>query len=225
MTMLEDATVQPAVGSPFDGRVMRPVECRTVAALYVEPKGCYVGVPGVLESRHASQRPASQKSLSRCLSSQKAREGKANDSAMEGCKSRQSGRQYQSMAREECRKAEGIQIEVPGKEPRFHTRNAGGLAGQSWLQRFAQGARGECAATASLVRAYSGLLRRYADEARRRLRNLQADQPRHEELQPSLCRSLPRNKPRAWPSMPSLQHDVRGWIGSSGNTQDGGLVS
>jgi hypothetical protein len=26
---------------------MRPVECRTVAALYVEPKGCYVGVPGV----------------------------------------------------------------------------------------------------------------------------------------------------------------------------------
>lgn len=26
---------------------MRPVEVRTVAALYVEPKGCYVGVPGV----------------------------------------------------------------------------------------------------------------------------------------------------------------------------------
>jgi hypothetical protein len=26
---------------------MRPVECRTVAALYVEPKGCYVGAPGV----------------------------------------------------------------------------------------------------------------------------------------------------------------------------------
>lgn len=36
-----------AVGSQVERGVMRPVECRTVAALYVEPKGCYVGVPGV----------------------------------------------------------------------------------------------------------------------------------------------------------------------------------
>jgi hypothetical protein len=37
-----------AVCSPLDGGVVRQVErFRTVAALYVEPKGCYVGVPGV----------------------------------------------------------------------------------------------------------------------------------------------------------------------------------
>lgn len=48
MTMLEDAQMQNAVGSLLERGVMRPVEClRTVAALYVEPKGCYVGVPGV----------------------------------------------------------------------------------------------------------------------------------------------------------------------------------
>lgn len=45
--LLEDEMDCPAVGSPVDRRVMRPVECKTVAALYVEPKGCYVGVPGV----------------------------------------------------------------------------------------------------------------------------------------------------------------------------------
>lgn len=45
--LLEDETDCSAVGGPVDRRVMRQVECRTVAALYVEPKGCYVGVPGV----------------------------------------------------------------------------------------------------------------------------------------------------------------------------------
>ena len=41
-------TERPAVTGPVQRRVMRPVEpLRTVAALYVEPKGCYVGVPGV----------------------------------------------------------------------------------------------------------------------------------------------------------------------------------
>lgn len=48
MINYDEATVAPAVGAPFERRVMRPVEClRTVAALYVEPKGCYVGAPGV----------------------------------------------------------------------------------------------------------------------------------------------------------------------------------
>ena len=47
-TMCADAQVQPAGHGLLDRGVMRPVEClRTVAALYVEPKGCYVGVPGV----------------------------------------------------------------------------------------------------------------------------------------------------------------------------------
>lgn len=46
--LLEDETDCPAVGSPVDRRVMRPAEgLRTVAAIYVEPNGCYVGVPGV----------------------------------------------------------------------------------------------------------------------------------------------------------------------------------
>ena len=44
----EEATLPTALVGPVERRVMRPVEClRTVAALYVEPKGCYVGVPGV----------------------------------------------------------------------------------------------------------------------------------------------------------------------------------
>src|SRR5574343_1244246 len=37
----------PAVGFPLHGLVMRPAPERAVAALYVEPKGCYVGAPGV----------------------------------------------------------------------------------------------------------------------------------------------------------------------------------
>ncbi len=45
--MLEDAPAGAAVGGRLEPPVMRPVECRTVAALYVEPKGCYVGVLGV----------------------------------------------------------------------------------------------------------------------------------------------------------------------------------
>lgn len=47
LQMQEEAQALPAVGSLLDRRVMRPVECKTVAALYVEPKGCYVGVPSV----------------------------------------------------------------------------------------------------------------------------------------------------------------------------------
>ena len=44
----EEATPPTALAGPVERRVMRPVEClRTVAALYVEPKGCYVGVPSV----------------------------------------------------------------------------------------------------------------------------------------------------------------------------------
>jgi hypothetical protein len=42
-----DAQPRPAVAGQVERAVMRPVECRTVAALYVQPKGCYVGVPGV----------------------------------------------------------------------------------------------------------------------------------------------------------------------------------
>ena len=44
----DEATLPTALVGPVERRVMRPVEClRTVAALYVEPKGCYVGAPGV----------------------------------------------------------------------------------------------------------------------------------------------------------------------------------
>ncbi len=47
VTMLEDAKTCEAVGPRVDRGVMRPVEVGTVAALFVEPNGCYVGVPGV----------------------------------------------------------------------------------------------------------------------------------------------------------------------------------
>ena len=46
-TMTADEQLQPAGHGLLKRGVMRPVESRTVAALYVEPKGCYVGVPGV----------------------------------------------------------------------------------------------------------------------------------------------------------------------------------
>ena len=47
LQMEDEATAGTAVGSPVDRGVMRLVEQRTVAALYVEPAGCYVGAPGV----------------------------------------------------------------------------------------------------------------------------------------------------------------------------------
>ena len=46
-TELPHAPEPPAVTGPVERPVVRPVACATVAALYVEPKGCYVGVPGV----------------------------------------------------------------------------------------------------------------------------------------------------------------------------------
>lgn len=46
-TMTADEQLQPAGHGLLKRGVMRPVEPRMVAALYVEPKGCYVGVPGV----------------------------------------------------------------------------------------------------------------------------------------------------------------------------------
>ena len=45
--LFADAPERPAVRCPVDRPVVRPVACATVAALYVEPKGVYVGVPGV----------------------------------------------------------------------------------------------------------------------------------------------------------------------------------
>lgn len=44
---LDTAEAAPAVGIPLDRHVMRPAPERAVAALYVEPQGCYVGMPGV----------------------------------------------------------------------------------------------------------------------------------------------------------------------------------
>ncbi len=47
-TATDTPPLAPAVGARFDGCVMRPLgPLPTVAALYVEPQGCYVGVPGV----------------------------------------------------------------------------------------------------------------------------------------------------------------------------------
>ena len=46
-TMTAYEQLQPAGHGLLKRGVMRPVEPRMVAALYVEPKGCYVGVPGV----------------------------------------------------------------------------------------------------------------------------------------------------------------------------------
>ena len=43
----ENETLVPAFVGPVERPVVRPVACATVAALYVEPKGCYVGVLGV----------------------------------------------------------------------------------------------------------------------------------------------------------------------------------
>lgn len=43
----EDAPAVPAVGIQLHRPVMRPAPERTVAALYVEPQGCYIGRPGV----------------------------------------------------------------------------------------------------------------------------------------------------------------------------------
>jgi hypothetical protein len=46
--LFADAPTLDAGHCPLDRGVVRPVDVRaTVAALYVEPKGCYVGVPGV----------------------------------------------------------------------------------------------------------------------------------------------------------------------------------
>lgn len=45
--LFADAPDLAAVRCPVDRPVVRPVACAAVAALYVEPKGCYVGVPGV----------------------------------------------------------------------------------------------------------------------------------------------------------------------------------
>ena len=47
MTQPEASQAAPAVGIPLYRLVMRPEAERTVAALYVEPQGCYVGAPGV----------------------------------------------------------------------------------------------------------------------------------------------------------------------------------
>ena len=45
--LFADAPELAAVRCPVDRPVVRPVACAMVAALYVEPNGVYVGVPGV----------------------------------------------------------------------------------------------------------------------------------------------------------------------------------
>ena len=198
---------------------------RTVAALYVEPKGCYVGVPGVLESRHATQNTGSKKSLPRRLSGRSARESQADNSGLEGKQSRARRSKQQSVERKERRQTARVQSAIQGEEQRGHPQGAISLAGKSWVQRSAKGSRRERQAAASALWPHTRSLLSAFGSAVWRMCHLPNDNPRHEERVKAVRRPLPQDEPRARPALSSMQHDAWGCFGCAGNTQAWSSVS
>ena len=253
--MLNEATTADAVGPLLERGVMRPVACRwcghserdhdrqygcgadgcdcerfsaqprTVAALYVEPKGCYVGVPGVLESLHATQDTRSQKGVPRRISSRKARESKEDNSGMAGRKPGARISKRKSVARQERRQTARIQGCIPRKEQGRHSRRSTSVERKSWVQRGQERAGRERAAATSPLRIDARVLRADVGRARRRVCHLSEQRSRHEARQSALCGSLSHNKPRPGASLPSMQHHA--WCGQRlfGNIASWGRLS
>lgn len=224
-TMTADEQLQPAGHGLLKRGVMRPVEPRMVAALYVEPKGCYVGVQGVLESRHATQDTRSQKGVPSRVSSRKARKGKADDRSMEGRKPGARISKRESLERQERRQTSGIQGCIPRKEQGRHSRRSAGVERKSWVQRSQEKAGRERAAAASHLRIDARVLRTDVGRSRRRMRHLSEQRSRHEARQSALCGPLSHNKPRTWASLPSMQHHARRGQRLPGNITSWGCLS
>lgn len=198
---------------------------RTVAALYVEPKGCYVGVPGVLESADATQNTGSKKSLPRCLPSRAARESQADNGRLEGKQSRARRSKQQSVERKERGQIARVQGAIQGEEQRGYTQGAICLAGKSWVQRSAKGSRRERQTTTSALWPHVRNLLSDFGSAGWRVRNLPNDKSRHEECLKAVRGPLPQDKPSARPALSGMQHDAWCCLGFAGNTQARGGVS
>lgn len=220
-----DASHRPAVAGQVERSVMRPVECRTVAALYVEPKGCYVGVPGVLESQHAAQNTRSQKSVSRRISSLEARKGQADNGRLACQESRSCSSKREGVERKERRQVARIQGRIPRKEPGCHSRGSESVARSGRIQRSSKRERRERAAATSTVWIDARVLRADVGGTRGRVRHLPGQRPWHETRKSSLRRSLPHQQPSARPSLSSMQHHARRGTRSCGNIALGGCLS
>ena len=221
------ASEAPLAGVRVDRRVMR------LAALFVQPDGCYAGLPedrcacfvvGV-QSLNATQRPQSSEGISGRLSSSKPRESAfANRSVAEG-QPRESGRAISKMGEGEPGQARREKTCVAGGKPRETPANATRVAGTSWVQPAQKRAWRPCSTAAQEVwidrRSVFGTL----EFSGWLLRDMRTVRPRNEELIQAIRRSLPRNRFGSWVALPCVQHHAWKRQGHGNSIACGGGLS
>lgn len=204
------AALSPA-GVRVDRRVMR------LAALFVQPDGCYAGLPekrcacfvSVVQSFNATQRPKSSEGISGRLSSSKPRESaSANCSVAEG-QPRESGRAISEMGEGKPGQARREKTCVAGGKQGEAPANATRVAGARWVQPAQKRAWRPCSPAAQEVWIDRGSVFGTLEFSGWLLRDMRTARPRNEELIKAIRRSLPRHRLGSWVALSSVQHHAR----------------
>ena len=205
------ASEAPLAGVRVDRRVMR------LAALFVQPDGCYAGLPenscacfvvGV-QSLNATQRPQSSEGISGRLSSSKPRESAfANRSVAEG-QPRESGRAIREMGERKPRESRREKTRLAGKEQREAPTNSTRVAGARWVQPAQKRAWRPCSPATQEVWIDRGSIYGTLEFSGWLLRDMRTARPQNEELIKAIRRSLPRNRLGSRVALSSVQHHAR----------------
>lgn len=205
------ASEAPLAGVRVDRRVMR------LAALFVQPDGCYAGLPkkccaldeSSIQSANATQRPKSRKGIPGSLSSSKPRKSAVENCAMAKGQPRESCEAVWKMGEGKPREGRREKARLEGKEQGEAPTNSTRVAGARWLQPAKKRAWRPCSPATQEVWTDRGSVCGTLEFSGRMLCDLRTARPRNEELVQALRRSLPRNWRGSWIALSSVQHHAR----------------
>ncbi len=202
------ASEAPLAGVRVDRRVMR------LAALFVQPDGCYAGLPVKccanslysVQSFNATQRPKSSKGISSRISRSKPRESALADCAMAERQSRTGCGIISKMGKGKPGEGRRETTRVAREEQGEASTNATRMAGTCWLQPAPEGSGRPCSAAAKEVWLDRGIIYGASEFSRWLLRDMRSTRSRHEERFQALRRSLPRNRASQGVAVQIVQH-------------------
>lgn len=205
----------PIAQGPVDVNVRpRGLDSVRLAALFVQPDGCYAGLPvkccasscGVVQSCYATQRPQSSQGISSRLSSSQPREGAIAYCSVAKGQPRESSGTIPKMGEGKPGQAGRETARVAGEKQREAPADATRMAGTSRLQPEKKRSRRPRSSATQEVWSDRGRVLCSSGGSGRMLRYLRTARPRNEKLFTTLCRSLSRNWSSPWPALQSMQH-------------------
>lgn len=202
------ASEAPLAGVRVDSRVMR------VAALFVQPDGCYAWLPGTycmsrqksIQSVYATQRPKSREGIPGRLSSSKPRKSAVANCAMAEGQSRESREAFWEMGEGKSGESSREKACLEGKEHGEAPTNSTRMAGTCWVQPTQKRTGRPCSPATQNIWINRTIVCRAIERARWLLCDLRAIRTRNEKLVQAICRSLPRNRISTWATLSCVQH-------------------